>query len=728
MQGGSQGRRTAAAMPAAAAGGRTAAAAPGCACRSAAAGCGSSRPPCRSGGPPAPPARPGPPWGPARGRVWGRDGGGRSAAAARPWTAASAAAAAVGGGGRGAALGAQDPRPRTPGLPARWPAGSAAPLAPAAAPSRPGAPASRSPADARFFSGPPSSASSSSRPRLLLGCGRGKKRACGGRQVAPTAVGAAGPTGELGAAMPRDQRTAAPRAGQNRVAEREAPPATQGGHRTAPQGSFPHLGSGHQLGGHGLGLRHGRSGVNGGRGPRPLLLGARAAASSVLTGRWRGCRLGGARGLAIGGGRRGRRRLGRLLALWLQLGLVRHGCRVVGRLEGGTAWVQVGWQQHSRQQVERQLAGCARTPAVLARHRDRALQPSRASDHFPRRAPSCPCPYELRGPAALARAASTSAGRPQRPPGGARTPEARSRHGQLAPPPAPPPLGARRRRRWAAAARACCLAPLPAPHTILTTQTVHSPSRSAPATAAGAAGLTTRPGAAAAARAGSVGRPPWTAARCRTTTRSPPSSARTATWCGWAARRATRCRPRRGGAPGAAAASTRCPRPRSRCGRGRARRAASKQRGSLLPPSFACLWRRRGDALPAPAPAPATLQGLCIGSLFSICATNGVDAARRLHLLGFCQSTEQLYERVEECVLRRGGEVWETRRQLSRRARALGGVAGGAGVGHAACRWPLPAAAGSAGAGSLDTSSGCRLLANHPASSPESPALLSLTP
>lgn len=50
--------------------------------------------------------------------------------------------------------------------------------------------------------------------------------------------------------------------------------------------------------------------------------------------------------------------------------------------------------------------------------------------------------------------------------------------------------------------------------------------------------------------------------------------------------------------------------------------------------------------------------------MFTISATNGIDAARRLNLLGFCFSTEQLFERVEDTVLRRGGEVFETRRQL----------------------------------------------------------------
>ena len=53
-------------------------------------------------------------------------------------------------------------------------------------------------------------------------------------------------------------------------------------------------------------------------------------------------------------------------------------------------------------------------------------------------------------------------------------------------------------------------------------------------------------------------------------------------------------------------------------------------------------------------------------SVFSISASNGVDMARRLTLLGFCYSAEQLFERVEDTVLARGGEVWETQRQLKR--------------------------------------------------------------
>lgn len=69
--------------------------------------------------------------------------------------------------------------------------------------------------------------------------------------------------------------------------------------------------------------------------------------------------------------------------------------------------------------------------------------------------------------------------------------------------------------------------------------------------------------------------------------------------------------------------------------------------------------RSEGDTLPLPGE-----QGLCIGSVFRISATNGIEPSRRVNLAGFCFSTEQLYERVEDTVLARGGEVFETQRLL----------------------------------------------------------------
>lgn len=79
-------------------------------------------------------------------------------------------------------------------------------------------------------------------------------------------------------------------------------------------------------------------------------------------------------------------------------------------------------------------------------------------------------------------------------------------------------------------------------------------------------------------------------------------------------------------------------------------------------------------------------------SVFSISASNGVDMARRLTLLGFCYSAEQLFERVEDTVLARGGEVWETQRQLKRCASASFCVAAWCMLWMCAARCPAAAA------------------------------------
>ncbi|XP_052175571.1 uncharacterized protein LOC127790256 isoform X2 [Diospyros lotus] len=49
-------------------------------------------------------------------------------------------------------------------------------------------------------------------------------------------------------------------------------------------------------------------------------------------------------------------------------------------------------------------------------------------------------------------------------------------------------------------------------------------------------------------------------------------------------------------------------------------------------------------------------QGLCLGALFYIAATNGLDMGRRLCILGFCRSIEMLSDVVEDAVLEHGGE------------------------------------------------------------------------
>ncbi|KAG1354985.1 hypothetical protein COCNU_07G010970 [Cocos nucifera] len=49
-------------------------------------------------------------------------------------------------------------------------------------------------------------------------------------------------------------------------------------------------------------------------------------------------------------------------------------------------------------------------------------------------------------------------------------------------------------------------------------------------------------------------------------------------------------------------------------------------------------------------------QGLCLGALFDIAATNGLDMGRRLCIFGFCRSIEMLSDVVEDTVLEHGGE------------------------------------------------------------------------
>ncbi|KAI4300321.1 hypothetical protein L6164_033712 [Bauhinia variegata] len=50
-------------------------------------------------------------------------------------------------------------------------------------------------------------------------------------------------------------------------------------------------------------------------------------------------------------------------------------------------------------------------------------------------------------------------------------------------------------------------------------------------------------------------------------------------------------------------------------------------------------------------------QRLCLGALFDIAATNGLNTGRRLCIFGFCRSIEMLSDVVEDTVLEHGGEV-----------------------------------------------------------------------
>ncbi|XP_002970595.2 uncharacterized protein LOC9631792 [Selaginella moellendorffii] len=50
-------------------------------------------------------------------------------------------------------------------------------------------------------------------------------------------------------------------------------------------------------------------------------------------------------------------------------------------------------------------------------------------------------------------------------------------------------------------------------------------------------------------------------------------------------------------------------------------------------------------------------QELCLGAVFDIAATNGLDLGRRFCVFGFCRSVEMLSDVVEDTVLEQGGEV-----------------------------------------------------------------------
>lgn len=56
-------------------------------------------------------------------------------------------------------------------------------------------------------------------------------------------------------------------------------------------------------------------------------------------------------------------------------------------------------------------------------------------------------------------------------------------------------------------------------------------------------------------------------------------------------------------------------------------------------------------------------QGLCIGAIFDIAATNGLDMGRRFCVFGFCRSIEMLNDVVQDAVLGQGGEVVVSQRE-----------------------------------------------------------------
>eukprot|EP00775_Hariotina_reticulata_P007442 gene7442-7652_t len=57
-------------------------------------------------------------------------------------------------------------------------------------------------------------------------------------------------------------------------------------------------------------------------------------------------------------------------------------------------------------------------------------------------------------------------------------------------------------------------------------------------------------------------------------------------------------------------------------------------------------------------------QGLVVGATFAVAATNGRDPARRINILGYCQSTDILQECVQDTVVERGGEILDIEKRL----------------------------------------------------------------
>ncbi|XP_078173515.1 D-tagatose-1,6-bisphosphate aldolase subunit [Carex rostrata] len=86
--------------------------------------------------------------------------------------------------------------------------------------------------------------------------------------------------------------------------------------------------------------------------------------------------------------------------------------------------------------------------------------------------------------------------------------------------------------------------------------------------------------------------------------------------------------------------------------------------GSLVPRRFPTSDKRKGKGKSAERHARfqesnymVPDQGLCLGALFNIAATNGLDMGRRLCIFGFCRSIEMLSDVVEHTVLEHGGEI-----------------------------------------------------------------------
>ncbi len=81
------------------------------------------------------------------------------------------------------------------------------------------------------------------------------------------------------------------------------------------------------------------------------------------------------------------------------------------------------------------------------------------------------------------------------------------------------------------------------------------------------------------------------------------------------------------------------------------------------PPRRRALTARGAASADEDSDLDAASLDLCVGSVFAIRATNGLDPTRRLAVLGFCASVDALLDGLEAGVAEGGGEVRAVRRE-----------------------------------------------------------------
>lgn len=86
---------------------------------------------------------------------------------------------------------------------------------------------------------------------------------------------------------------------------------------------------------------------------------------------------------------------------------------------------------------------------------------------------------------------------------------------------------------------------------------------------------------------------------------------------------------------------------------------------STIPPNYVSPSSLEDSGLRLEKSLPtAEDQGLCLGSVFSITATNGFDVSRRMNVSGFCQSLDYLAESIHMAIRTRGGEISHVKRKV----------------------------------------------------------------